>query len=182
MSIVKLPRILHLACLFLAFNLSAIAQDSLKVHVLGSFKNESFRIYYDSLIYTVNMEKPSGLSATSGFTFVISLPKNIEEGMPLNMIIKRKSEFGFLYRDTRCYVVYRKDMNYLVLSRDYMRKDRYPLDVNWFCKPPISAISKKFWKKEDRSWNKAIVSKNENGSICVKGSANDPRIRPGINR
>ncbi|MCR9155368.1 MAG: hypothetical protein NXI09_14790 [Bacteroidetes bacterium] len=147
------------------FVVSVKAQDSLIIHVIGYFKDETFRFYYDSLIYTVKMENTSKtVDPITGFTFKIPLPANIREGDILNLMVKRKSKYGLFYRDTKLYINYR-NLDYLVLVRDFRQRDRYPLDAFWTCVPSLININQKFWDKKNRDFEKAILSINEEGSI-----------------
>ncbi len=146
---------------------SVKAQDSLKIHGLGYFKDETFRFYYDSLIYTVKMENTSKtVDPITGFTFKIPLPEDIREGDILNLVVKRKSKYGLFYRDIKLYFEYR-NLDYLVLVRDFRQRDRYPLCAFWTCEPPLDNINHKFWDKKNRDFEKAILSINEEGTIRV---------------
>jgi len=154
--------------LLIISSLHVSSQDSLKVYVVGYFKNEIFKIYHDSTIFTIKAKNSRGvINGTQGFTFKIPKLKDTSEYVFLNMVIFRKSKYGIFYRNTKLYIL-NDTLDYLVITRNFRQRNRYPLCYYWTCKPPNNiTISYKFWQYDNDDWVILDKKSNTNGRINV---------------
>jgi len=151
--------------LLLSFVIKGFGQDSLKVYVVGYFKNESFRIFNDSIILILKPE--NSITALQGFTFNIQVPqKDRDDNKVLNIVIKRKTWYGF-YRDVKLYIPY-ESQNYLIINRTFRTKKKYSFNYYWTCAPPKFVMNSLFWNYYNRDWSiEESKENNSNGKIDV---------------
>lgn len=108
------------------WNLSSSKADTLKIHVVGDFRGETYQIYYDSKVFTRKMGV--GIDA---FAFFIYIPDTIKDKQCINMHVYRKGRFKRKYKDIQLDIFYDDRSKYLVLLSDHRLKKKYTLSAVW---------------------------------------------------
>jgi hypothetical protein len=119
-----------------------ISKDSIRVYCVGYFfKGEEYMFRIDTNFYYKNT-----IRGLNGFSFWVYTKDSFKNGELLDITYGVKYWYNCNYKWSSCEITFQKGIKYYVLKREFERKRKFPLSINYFITlTGMPDIRNEFW-------------------------------------